>query len=259
MNLETISNANTKPRREHAYDEAFARPMPWTMKLRRLVRPIIFRLWRAWQLAANRNAGCVRLEKLVLRTHQQVFHPGQHFSSKILARSVTQLPLQQRRVLDMGTGSGVIGILAARQGAHVLAVDVNPHAVALAQSNAQTNGVSLQTRQSNLFASIRLAEKFDWIIFNPPFYAKRAQEELLVAYNAGARLETLEFFFKEARSFLAHEGKILLIASSDMALEALAGMFARFEYRLAQIEVVPHWFEFFYLVQIAPSSQHVIL
>lgn len=253
MNLETISNTNTMPRRERAYDEAFARPMPWAMKLRRLVRPLIFRLWRAWQLAVNRSAGCVRLEKLVLRTHQQVFHPGQHFSSKILARYVTHLPLPQRQVLDMGTGSGVLGIIAARQGAHVLAVDINPHAVALAQSNAQANGVSLPTRQSDLFTGIRRAEKFDWIIFNPPFYAKRAQEGLQAAYNAGEQHEALVRFFQEAQNHLAPGGKILLIVSSDMALDEMARMLASFQYCFVHIEVVPHWFEFFYIVQIAPS------
>ena len=236
----------------------FAQPLPLRMKLWRLLRPVIFRLWRAWQRAANRTAVSVRIEQLVLQTHPQVFHPGQHFSSKLLARYVAQLPLRGKRVLDLGTGSGVIGIAAARHGARVLAVDRNPHAVALARSNAVSNSVSLQTRQSDLFRGLAPTEKFDWIIFNPPFFAKNAQEELHAAYNAGAQLETLARFLKEAQRFLTPAGRVLLIVSSDMALKEMAGMLARFDYRLAHLETEPHWFEIFYLVQLAIASVPVI-
>ncbi len=229
------------------------------MKLRRLVRPAIFRLWRAWQLAANRSAGLVQIEQIVLQTHPQVFHPGQHFSSKLLAQYVAQLPLRGRRVLDLGTGSGVIGIAAAQHGAHVLAVDRNPQAVALARSNAAANGVSLEVRHSDLFAALAPNEKFDWIIFNPPFFAKHAPEELHAAYNAGAQLETLDLFLKEAQNHLAPNGKVLLIVSSDMALDEMARKLVRHEYQLAHVDAVPHWFEIFYLVQLAPAKEIVIL
>lgn len=46
------------------------------------------------------------------------------------------------RVLDMGTGSGVNAILAARSARAVVAVDINPVAVAAARRNAERNGVS---------------------------------------------------------------------------------------------------------------------
>jgi ribosomal protein L11 methyltransferase len=46
-------------------------------------------------------------------------------------------------VLDLGTGSGILAIAAAKLGAsQVLALDINPAAVAVARSNAQANGVS---------------------------------------------------------------------------------------------------------------------
>lgn len=247
MTVETAQIVTKKS--PHAF--SFTQPLPLFMKLRRLVRPTIFRLWRAWQRAANRSAGLVQIEQIVLQTHPQVFHPGQHFSSKLLAKYVAQLPLRGRRVLDLGTGSGVIGIAAAQHGAHVLAVDRNPQAVALARSNAAANGISLQTRQSDLFDALAPTEKFDWIIFNPPFFAKPAPEELHAAYNAGAQLETLDLFFKEAHRFLAPEGRVLLIVSSDMALDEMARMLVRFHYRFAHIEAKPHWFEIFYLVHLA--------
>ncbi len=241
-----VSNNPTPP----AAAPWYAQRLPLAMKLRRMIRPILFHVWRMWQRAANLSAAQVKIEELVLQTHPRVFHPGQHFSSKILARHVAALPLRGCRVLDMGTGSGVIGIVAARHGAHVLAADINAHAIALARSNAALNGGTLQALPSDLFAALAPSEKFEWIIFNPPFFAKPAPEELHAAYNAGAQLETLARFFEEAPSHLAPDGKILLIVSSDMALDEMTRMLARYEYQLAQVEAVPHWFEIFYFVQL---------
>ncbi len=232
-------------------ERGFASPLPFAMKLRRAIRPALFQLWRIVQSAQNRKPGVVRLANLVLRTTPEVFHPGQHFSSKILACYVAALPLRGRRVLDMGAGSGVAGIVAAQHGAHVLAVDINPHATALARSNAMANGAALQALQSDLFAALPQTERFDWIIFNPPFFAKRAHGALQAAYNAGEQHETLARFLEEAQSFLAPEGKILLLVSSDMALDELAGLLARFHYRLAHMETKPHLFEIFYLLHLA--------
>ncbi len=77
------------------------------------------------------------------------------------------------RVLDMGTGCGVNAILAARKGAQVLAVDLNPEAVRAARANAQRNGVMdrIEAREGDVFDPIDPVSdgRFDLVIFDPPF------------------------------------------------------------------------------------------
>lgn len=68
------------------------------------------------------------------------------------------------RVLDLGCGSGVVGALAARAGAVVTAVDLDPRAVAA----ARTNGVA-DARQGDLFGPVA-GERFDLVAFNPPYF-----------------------------------------------------------------------------------------
>lgn len=72
-------------------------------------------------------------------------------------------------VLDLGTGSGVLAVAAARSGAaRVLAVDVSRRATLTARANALLNRVRVETRRGDLFEPLR-GERFDAIVSNPPY------------------------------------------------------------------------------------------
>ena len=73
-------------------------------------------------------------------------------------------------VLDMGTGSGVCAVIAARHARRVVAVDINAAAVRCARINALLNHVEqkIEVRHGDLFAPCA-GERFDLILFNPPF------------------------------------------------------------------------------------------
>jgi HemK-related putative methylase len=73
-------------------------------------------------------------------------------------------------VLDMGTGSGICALFAARLARRVVAVDINPAAVRCAAVNATLNHLEkrVDSRQGDLFAPVG-DERFDVVLFNPPF------------------------------------------------------------------------------------------
>jgi methylase of polypeptide subunit release factors len=74
-----------------------------------------------------------------------------------------------RRTLDLGTGSGVLGLLAASHSEEVIATDRNPRAVEFARFNAQLNEIdNLSCRTGSLFEPIA-EERFDLVVSNPPF------------------------------------------------------------------------------------------
>jgi release factor glutamine methyltransferase len=70
------------------------------------------------------------------------------------------------RVIDIGTGSGVLAIAAAKLGAHVVATDVDTGAIAAAQRNAVLNGVNVDCRVGSFFADT--SGTFDVILANLP-------------------------------------------------------------------------------------------
>jgi methylase of polypeptide subunit release factors len=107
-------------------------------------------------------------------------------SDSLMLRDAVAAPVATpagAQVLDLCTGSGVQALQQAAAARSLIAVDINPRAVALARCNAQLNGVDhLDVRLGDGYAPVRGAQ-FDLIIANPPFvaspYAKAA------SYHAG--------------------------------------------------------------------------
>ncbi|MFN4133880.1 MAG: HemK2/MTQ2 family protein methyltransferase, partial [Candidatus Hadarchaeales archaeon] len=70
------------------------------------------------------------------------------------------------KVLELGTGCGMLAVLAAKAGGKVIATDINPTALECARANAAANGVKIDFRLGDLFEPVK-GELFDQILFNP--------------------------------------------------------------------------------------------
>src|SRR5229473_2506190 len=109
-----------------------------------------------------------------LRVRPTVFHPRFFLSSEYFAKFLDGLDLSGKSVADIGTGSGILALAAARAGAaEVLALDINPHAALSALENAQANGFGdhVSVACMNLLAALPVRPLFDVILSSPPKHA----------------------------------------------------------------------------------------
>lgn len=106
---------------------------------------------------------------------------GAFFASQIDARLIDP----SAEVLDLGTGSGVCALFAARFARRVVAVDINPAAVRCAGVNALLNGLEkcVDVRQGDLFASVA-HERFELVLFNPPFIVGTPKDDRDAAWRS---------------------------------------------------------------------------
>ena len=97
----------------------------------------------------------------------------------VLARYILDHPeiIAQKRVLDLGTGSGIVAIAAMKAGAaYVTAVDIDPYAITAAELNAEANGVEIEfTCEDRLDGP---APDTDLILVSDLFYDKTTAERL---------------------------------------------------------------------------------
>jgi len=135
------------------------------------------------------------------------------------------------RVLDMGTGCGIHAILAASISTDVLAVDLNPHAVAATRHNAELNGVAdrVQARESNIFEAVD--GTFDVIVFNPPFRWFAPRDPLEMG-SADENYQGITSFFRNVRERLNPGGRLLLFFGTSGDLAYVQGLIAEQQFAM---------------------------
>jgi release factor glutamine methyltransferase len=147
---------------------------------------------------------------------ENVYEPAE--DSFLFAENLTVA--EGERVLDMGAGCGILGILAAKKASAVVAVDVNPYAVRCGKENATFNNVrgKMAFIQGDLFTPLREAEKFDAILFNAPYLpADKSEADSWIgrAWAGGATgRQIIDRFISEAPRHLKWSGRVLLMQST---------------------------------------------
>jgi SAM-dependent methyltransferase len=148
-----------------------------------------------------------------LRTRWGVFAPVRGEHVELVAEAVKRWTVAGKRALDVGTGTGVLGLLLARAGARVTATDLSPEAVACARENAQRLAVAdrMEVVEADLFPEGR----FDLVVCNPPWLPHEAVTALdRAVYDPGGRF--LARFLEGLAAHLAPGGEGWLILS-DLA------------------------------------------
>lgn len=142
-----------------------------------------------------------------------VFNPkllrsGEFFAA-VLASQAGQ---PQGDVLDLGTGSGVCAIFAARHARRVVAVDINAAAVRCAQINVAMNQLEhkVEVRQGDLFGPVP-DERFDLVLFNPPFFRGMPRNDRDRAWRS---TDAAERFAAQLGSHLRPGGRALILLST---------------------------------------------
>jgi len=127
-------------------------------------------------------------------------------------------------VLEVGCGNGIIALTAAQHASRVVATDINPSAVEAVKLNAKLNKLEdkVEARVGPLFKPVA-GERFDLIIFNPPYLPQEPKEkigQLEMAWSGGPTgREVTDMFIEKVKFFLKKDGRVLLIQSSVSAGE----------------------------------------
>ena len=173
-----------------------------------------------------------KFKDLQIYTHKEVYEPSE--DTFLLLDSIDIK--EDERFFEIGTGTGIISLYLAKKGFDGICCDINPVAVELAKKNYLTNQSkllgSLDIRPGDMFSVLNLDEKFDVIIFNPPYLPTKPGEyvggsgwfDKAVSGGADGLLVTT-VFLEGVSSFLKEKGKAYFVFSSLSNKEKLYNIF----------------------------------
>ena len=149
-----------------------------------------------------------------IRTEDNVYEPAA--DTELLVNSLRLREVE--RVLEIGTGSGLVAIHCAKHGGKVTATDVFQEALDLTRENAGENSVELDLREGDLFDPVE-GHLFDVVIFNPPYLPTNPEDlthsNLDKALDGGPDgTEVTLRFLKGLGDHLADDGRAYLVVSS---------------------------------------------
>jgi methylase of polypeptide subunit release factors len=205
--------------------------------LRRLMRAFIH-FFSYHLILSRRDIRVTRAAGFRLTVRPTVFHPRYFISSERFAEFIDTLDLRGKHVVDIGTGTGILALAAARAGAeNVLATDINPNAALSAEENARANGLGGQVTGlcGNLLAAVAPRPLFDVILSSPPKHAGEPRNLADRGWHAGPQYRDVAALFDQARPRLKPGGRLYLMVSSDTDLNLFGSLIETAGFRARQV------------------------
>lgn len=162
-------------------------------------------------------------QEVRVKVNPGVFHPGFFYSTKFLLDFLSTQLIRNKSLLELGCGSGLISVICAKNGATVTASDLSEQAIENTKANASANNVSITTVNSDIFDNLN-QQKFDWIIINPPYYAKDPQSEQELAWNCGKNFEYFKKLFTTLGAHLYPTTNVIMVLTLGSEIEKIEGI-----------------------------------
>lgn len=162
----------------------------------------------------------MKIGEFEFETEEMVYEPSD--DSFLLAENLDISPGD--KVLEIGTGSGIIAMHASKLSDKVVATDINFNAVELADKNFKNNNINnIQLLFGDLFEPIKSEseknQKFDVILFNTPYLptdeCEILEDNLNYAFDGGLDgRKVIDRFLNQVKDYLNEGGRVQLVQSS---------------------------------------------
>lgn len=167
-----------------------------------------------------------------------VFSPAYFTDSKWFAETVMRI-VGNGSLLDVGTGTGIVGLFAALNGSKVSVTDISSNSVENAKHNFEKHGLVVLAYCGNMYEPLKGGEKFDFIFWNHPFNCgNNPDEEMLLKSGFDFNYESLEKYISGANKYLNPGGRLLLGTGNFARLDKVEEIARKYGYEMKLLERV---------------------
>lgn len=197
---------------------------PWMGLIRHVCRRLASPFLQRWfHRHYSRERGW-RRHGADIRVVPGVFPPGPTVSTTVLldylAQRFAEGQARGLNVLDMGCGTGLVGLVLARAGATVVATDINPAAIQNARLNAVRNNLDLTLVRMDQATGFR-SDAFDLVIITPPYFPRNPTTMAEKAWYCGQDFGYFAVLAPQLLTMVRTGTEVLMVLSEDCDLRAI--------------------------------------
>jgi release factor glutamine methyltransferase len=178
-----------------------------------------------------------------------VFHPGFFFSTKILLKYIEKIDFVEKYVLELGAGTGLISIYAAKRGGFVTASDISLTAVYNIEKNVKMTDANVEVVHSDLFDDIP-NRRYDYILINPPYYRKTPSSEKEFAWFGGDDFQYFRKLFSQLSNNFYENTNALMVISDEADLEMIRSIAREYKFSMEEVFLKKTWGENHFIYNI---------
>ena len=174
----------------------------------------------------------ITVNDIELTVFLKVFSPAYFTDSRWFAEALPEI-VGRKRLLEIGTGTGIVALFAALNGAEVTATDINPYAVDNAWFNFRKYGLEIHVLWGDMYRPLTPDERFDFIFWNHPFNkGEDPDEEMLLLAGFDYKYNSLETYIREAHLHLKPNGRLLLGTGNFARTSEIEGIAGKYGYEM---------------------------
>lgn len=224
-----------------------------TQKKKSIIKSLAFRiLYPASEkyLSKERN---YKYKGISIVVFPGVFHPGLFFSTKLLLKYFEKIDLHNKYVLELGAGTGLISIFAAKKGGFITASDISLTAVYNVEKNIKMNDANVEVVHSDLFDDVP-HRRYDYIIINPPYYRKTPTSEKEFAWFGGDDFQYFRKLFNQLGSNYYENTNAIMVLSDEADLEMIKSIALEYRFSMREVFHKEIWGENHFIYKIVSTE-----
>lgn len=196
----------------------------------------IFVIYKLMRERAKEEFYTAKCNELEFKVHKNVYSPDQFLDTSFFSKELPKI-VGKSSLLEVGTGTGAIGIFCALNGADVTLTDINPDAVKTARINAQKYGLNLDVRESDIFDALKKDEKFDYIFWSHPYNNwPETVEDMLLKSGLDYNYNSLTKYIEDSKNHLNANGKLLLGTGSSADINSILNIASKNDYSISLVK-----------------------
>jgi len=225
--------------------------------MKKVIKIIIHPFYKHYHFWIHKNPRKYRYKNVYTIVHPGVFSPKNTLSTKVFLEYLSIMNLKDKKVLELGCGSGIIAIYSASKGAKVLATDINKVALKSLKEVSIDQGLNVETTYSDLFDEI-IKTDFDYIFINPPYYPKNPKNIEEKAWFCGENFEYFEKLFVQLTPIISKNTTVLMILSDECDYKTISNISKEKNLMLDRIHVKKLLLETNYIYRIKKENIAII-